>query len=65
MILTEIPVTELTDTELDAVFGGFLNSLNITPQINVAVPIGVAVGGLGAGSFAAIGQLVSQVGAIG
>jgi hypothetical protein len=65
MIPTEvIPVTELTDTELDAVCGGLLNNFNIIPQINIAVPIGVAVGGVGAGSFAAIGQLLGQGNAI-
>jgi hypothetical protein len=64
MIPTEIiPVSELTDTELDTVCGGLLNdlnivpTLNITPLINVGVPIGTAVGGVGAGASAAIGQL--------
>jgi bacteriocin-like protein len=66
MIPTEIiPVTELTDTELDAVSGGLLNNLNIIPQINIGVPIGVAVGGVGAGSFAAIGQLLGQTNGVG
>jgi hypothetical protein len=49
MIPTEIiPVSELTDTELDTVCGGLLNDLNT---------IGTAVGGVGAGASAAIGQL--------
>jgi hypothetical protein len=67
MVPTEIiPVTELTDTELDTVCGGLLNNLNIattlniTPQINVGVPIGTVVGGVVAGAFAAIGQLLGQ-----
>jgi bacteriocin-like protein len=60
-----IPVTELTDTELDAVSGGLLDhltlpqlNLNITPQINVAVPTGVSVAVLGA--VAAVQQAVGQ-----
>jgi bacteriocin-like protein len=59
MIPTEIiPVTELTDTELDAVSGGLLNNLNfniapqlnlnVTPQLNVGAQTGVAVAALGA-----------------
>jgi bacteriocin-like protein len=60
MIPTEIPVTELTDTELDAVSGGFLNALNIINQQNIAVPVGVAVGG-GLGSPAAVLQTVGQL----
>jgi bacteriocin-like protein len=60
-------MTELTDTELDAVSGGLLDNLtltlpqlnlNITPQINVGVQTGVAVAALGA--LAAIDQLLSQ-----
>jgi hypothetical protein len=61
MIPTEvIPVTELTDTELDAVCGAFLNFFNNTTQLNVAVPIASATGGTGANSFAAILQAVGQ-----
>ncbi len=58
-------MTELTDTELDAVSGGLLNNLtlpqlnlNITPQINVGVQTGVAAAALGA--IAAIGQQLGQ-----
>jgi bacteriocin-like protein len=58
-------MTELTDTELDAVSGGLLDNLtlpqlnlNITPQTNVGVQTGVAVAALGA--VAAIEQLLSQ-----
>ena len=58
-------MTELTDTELDAVSGGLLDNLtlpqlnlNITPQTNVGVQNGVAVAALGA--VAAIEQLLSQ-----
>jgi len=60
MIPTEVPVTELTDTELDGVCGGVLNFLNGIAQVNVAVPIGVAVGGL-FGSPAAVGQQLGQL----
>ena len=60
MIPTEVPVTELTDTELDGVCGGVLNFLNGIAQVNVAVPIGVAVGG-GLGSPAAVLQAVGQL----
>jgi bacteriocin-like protein len=70
MIPTEIiPVTELTDTELDAVSGGLLDNLNLnlapqlnlnitTPQINVGAPTAVAVAALGAA--AAIQQALGQ-----
>ena len=58
-------MTELTDTELDAVSGGLLDNLtlpqlnlNITRQTNVGVQTGVAVAALGA--VAAIEQLLSQ-----
>ena len=58
MIPTEIPLSELTDTELDAVCGGILNLGNIVTQTNIAVPIGVAVGGLGgAAVLQSVGQL--------
>jgi bacteriocin-like protein len=63
-----IPVTELTDTELDAVSGGLLNNLNlnlapqlnlnVTPQINVGVQTGVAAAALGA--VAALTQNLGQ-----
>jgi len=61
-----IPVTELTDTELDAVSGGLLDNLNIapqlnlniTPQINVGVQTGVAAAALGA--VAALAQNLGQ-----
>ena len=36
---------ELTDTELDAVCGGFFNFGNVVTQTNIATQIGVAVGG--------------------
>jgi lactobin A/cerein 7B family class IIb bacteriocin len=52
MIPSEIiPVTELTDTELNAVSGGLLNNLNIAD---------VAVGGIGAGAAAAVLQALGQ-----
>jgi hypothetical protein len=40
-------IVELTDTELDAVSGGFLNLGNVITQVNVAVPIASAFGGGG------------------
>jgi len=59
-------MTELTDTELDAVSGGLLDNLNIapqlnlnvTPQINVGVQTGVAAAALGA--VAALAQNLGQ-----
>ena len=33
--LTEMPMTELSDTELDAVSGGFLDFGNIITQTNI------------------------------
>ena len=63
-------LTELTDTELDAVSGGLLDNLNIAPQLNIttpqlnitsqinlAVPTGVAVGVFAA---AAVQQALGQ-----
>ncbi len=62
MIHTEIiPVTELTDTELDAVTGGIANLANLLTQVNVAVPIASATGGSGAGAAAAVAQFVGQL----
>ena len=62
-------MTELTDTELDAVSGGLLNNLtlpqlnlNITPQINVGVQTGVAAAALGAAA-ASLQQLTQGNGA--
>ena len=60
-------MTELTDTELDAVSGGLLDNftltlpqlnLNITPHINVGVQTGVAVAALGA--IAAVELMLGQ-----
>jgi bacteriocin-like protein len=59
MIPTEVPVAELTDTELDAVYGGLLNFGNAISQQNVAVPIGLAQGG-GVLSPAAVAQVIGQ-----
>jgi hypothetical protein len=64
---TEIPVTELTDSELDAVCGGILNLGNIinqlhlgnVVQINTAVQIGLAIGG-GVLSPATVAQFINQ-----
>ena len=60
-------MTELTDSELDAVCGGILNLGNITNQlhlgklvqINTAVQIGLATGG-GVLSPATVAQFVNQ-----
>jgi hypothetical protein len=61
MTTTEIiPVTELTNAELDAVSGAVLNFFNSITQLNVAVPIASAQGGSGANSAAAILQAVGQ-----
>jgi len=52
-------MTELTDTELDAASGGFLNGLgNITTQTNNAVQVGVAVGF--ASAVTNVGQILAQ-----
>ena len=66
---TEIRVTELTDSELDAVCGGILNLGNIINhlhlgkndivQINTAVQIGFAIGG-GVLSPATVAQFINQ-----
>jgi hypothetical protein len=54
----EIPMTELTDMELEAVCGGFLNFSLASPiiQTNVAAQVGV---GIGIGGLAGAG-IVSQ-----
>ena len=51
--LTEIPLSELTDTELDAVSGGFFDFGNSVAQINTGVQVAVALGG-------GIAQLLGQ-----
>jgi hypothetical protein len=44
--VTEIPMYELADAELDAVSGGFFDFGNTVTQLNVvAVQLGVALGG--------------------
>jgi len=61
-------MTELTDTELDAVSGGLLDNLNIapqlnlnvTPQINVGVQTGVAVAGALGAAAAVVQQALGQ-----
>jgi hypothetical protein len=56
---------ELTDTELDAVCGGFFDFGNIVTQTNIATQVGVAVGGISgitganAGN-ASVAQLLAQ-----
>ena len=51
--LIEISMTELTDTELDAVGGGAFDFLNNLVQVNTGVQVGVALGG-------ALAQLLGQ-----
>ena len=57
---TEIRLTELTDSELDAVCGGILNLGNIirfgnVVQTNTAVQFGLAIG-----SGATVAQFINQ-----
>ena len=40
--LSEMPMTELSDTELDAVSGGFLDFLNTVIQSNTAANVSVS-----------------------
>jgi hypothetical protein len=54
----EIPMSELTDTELDAVCGGILNFGNIVTQTNTAVQVGVGIGGLG--GLTSVAQFLGQ-----
>jgi bacteriocin-like protein len=42
--LTEMPMTELSDTELDAVSGGFLDFGNIITQTNIGVNVALGLG---------------------
>jgi bacteriocin-like protein len=42
--LTEMPMTELSDTELDAVSGGFFNFGNIITQTNIGVNLALGLG---------------------
>jgi hypothetical protein len=52
-------LTELTDTELDVVCGGFLNGFgNIVTQTNNAVQVGVAIGGIG--GLTNVAQILGQ-----
>ena len=63
MIPTEIiPVTELTDTELDAVSGGIgnVNILSLLNQQNFATTTGVAVNAGTVLSAATVAQVVTQ-----
>ena len=50
--LTEIPMSELTDTELDAVGGGLFDVANVV-QANTGVNVGVALLG-------AVAQVIGQ-----
>jgi hypothetical protein len=57
---------ELSDTELDAVCGGFFNFGNIVTQTNIATQVGVAVGGIsvltgGNAGNAAVQQVLGQL----
>ena len=56
---------ELTDTELDAVCGGFFNFGNVVTQTNIATQVGVAIGGIsgitgGNAGNATVAQLLGQ-----
>jgi len=57
---------ELTDTEVDAVCGGFFDFGNIVTQTNIATQVGVAVGGIsgitgGNAGNASVTQLLGQL----
>jgi len=59
-------IRELSDTELDAVCGGFFDFGNIVTQVNLATQIGVAIGGISIGTGgnagnAAVGQVLGQL----
>jgi bacteriocin-like protein len=53
-------LTELTDTELDAVTGGIFNFGNIITQINNAENVGVALNLGGLGGVANVAQFIGQ-----
>jgi bacteriocin-like protein len=53
-------LTELTDTELDAVTGGIFNFGNIVTQINNAENVGVALNLGGLGGVANVAQFIGQ-----
>jgi len=53
-------LTELTDTELDAVSGGSTISLSAINQQNFAQTIGVAVNAATLASAATVAQVVTQ-----
>jgi hypothetical protein len=59
MLPIEIPMSELTDTELDAVCGGLLNFNFASPvtQVNTASQVGVSVG---LGGLSAVLQSIRQ-----
>jgi hypothetical protein len=51
-----IPMTELTDTELDAVCGGILDFGNVIAQNNTATNTALTVLGVSGATVQAIGQ---------
>jgi bacteriocin-like protein len=59
---TEIPLSELTDKELDAVSGGLLNFSPLSPvtQANVATQVGVGIGIGGLVGAGIVGQSLRQ-----
>jgi bacteriocin-like protein len=57
-------LTELTDTELDAVSGGSVITLSAINQQNFAQTIGVAVNAVTALSAATVAQAVTQTNSI-
>jgi bacteriocin-like protein len=57
-------LTELTDTELDAVSGGSVITASLINQQNFAQTIGVAVNAVTAASAATVAQVVTQTNSI-
>jgi|SoiMethySBSTD1v2_1073268.scaffolds.fasta_scaffold35497_6 bacteriocin-like protein len=53
MQLTEMQMTELSDSELDAVSGGFLDFLNTVVQSNVGANVNLSV-------LSAVTQILAQ-----
>jgi len=60
MPASELPVSELADTELDAVCGGFTNISATNIGLNVAAPEVGYVGGHGPSNVANVGQELNQ-----
>ncbi len=54
--LSTVPLTELTDTELDAVCGGVLDFGNVITQINTGLNLNINVLSFGTSAEQSIGQ---------